>query len=34
MPQNVGGCRIEDILVITKHGNERLTYSTKELIHI
>lgn len=29
---NVGGCRIEDDLLITESGNERLTLSTKELI--
>ncbi|MDY0408412.1 Xaa-Pro peptidase family protein [Virgibacillus soli] len=28
----VGGCRIEDDIVITKDGNERLTTSSKELI--
>ncbi|HEY4602613.1 MAG TPA: Xaa-Pro peptidase family protein [Cerasibacillus sp.] len=31
VPQ-VGGCRIEDDIVITKTGNERLTKATKELI--
>lgn len=30
----VGGCRIEDDIVITSTGNERLTTSSKELIHI
>lgn len=30
----IGGCRIEDDLVITEHGNERLTNSKKELIHL
>lgn len=31
---NVGGCRIEDDVVITDTGNERLTTSTKDLIHL
>ena len=31
---NVGGCRIEDDIVITQTGNYRLTKSTKELIHL
>lgn len=30
----VGGCRIEDDLVITKTGNERLTKSSKDLIYL
>ena len=29
---NVGGCRIEDDIIITKDGNERLNHSPKELI--
>lgn len=31
---NLGGCRIEDDIVITESGNERLTHSTKELIQL
>lgn len=33
IPQ-VGGCRIEDDIVITKTGNQRLTNSTKELVQL
>lgn len=29
---NVGGCRIEDDIIVTKDGNKRLNHSTKELI--
>ena len=31
---NVGGCRIEDDIVITEDGNERLTHSPKDLIRL
>lgn len=31
---NVGGCRIEDDIVLTTNGNERLTFSTKEFIQL
>lgn len=31
---NVGGCRIEDDIVITETGNERLTNATKEFIQL
>lgn len=30
----VGGTRIEDDIVITKDGNQTLTYSSKELIYV
>lgn len=32
--QGLGGCRIEDDIVITESGNERLTFSTKEFIQL
>ncbi|MGN8645453.1 M24 family metallopeptidase [Gracilibacillus sp. HCP3S3_G5_1] len=31
---NVGGCRIEDDILVTKDGNERLTHSPKDLIRL
>lgn len=31
---NLGGCRIEDDIVVTETGNERLTKSSKELIQL
>lgn len=31
---NVGGCRIEDDIVMTDSGNKRLTVSSKELIYV
>lgn len=31
---NVGGCRIEDDIVITDSGNKRLTFAPKELIYL
>ncbi|GAB2573576.1 M24 family metallopeptidase [Gracilibacillus alcaliphilus] len=30
----IGGCRIEDDIVITSNGNQRLTHSSKELIYL
>ncbi|CDO01919.1 putative peptidase [Oceanobacillus picturae] len=30
----VGGCRIEDDIIVTETGNERLTHAPKELIHL
>lgn len=31
---NVGGCRIEDDILVTEDGNERLTHSPKDLIRL
>lgn len=31
---NIGGCRIEDDIIITETGNERLTHVTKEFIQL
>lgn len=31
---NVGGCRIEDDILVTESGYERLTHSSKELMHL
>ena len=30
----VGGCRIEDLVVVTEDGCERLTHFTKELVTV